>query len=95
MVCSNDRHATHFVETARFTLEMAALLYRKLGIKVKWIDIGGGFGTPYRPADPELNIDWIGEKISKLFIDFAAQFGWMPILMTECGRFVTAPTEFW
>jgi diaminopimelate decarboxylase len=91
MVCSNDRHATHFVETARFTLEKAALLYRKLGIKVKWIDIGGGFGTPYRPADPWLNINWIGEKISKLFIDFAAQYGWMPKLMTECGRFVTAP----
>lgn len=91
MICSNERHMSYFVETARSMLEVAALLYRKLGIEVGRIDIGGGFGIPYRPTDPELHLGWIGARINKLFRDFAAQFGWMPMLMTECGRFVTGP----
>lgn len=91
MVASNDRTAHHFADTARFTLEVAAMLYRKLHIMIRWIDIGGGFGIPYRPTDPELHIGWIGQRITKLFYDFAGQFGWMPRLMTECGRFVTGP----
>ena len=91
MICSNDRHAHNFVNTARFTLMATAKLQLQLGIQVKWIDIGGGFGIPYRPSDPELNINWIGARISQLFRDFRAQNGWMPQLMTECGRFVTGP----
>jgi diaminopimelate decarboxylase len=91
MICSNDLRASHFVDTARFTLEVAAMLYRRLGIRISHIDIGGGFGIPYRPKDWELNLYWIGQKISKLFLDFAGQFGWLPVLMTECGRYVTGP----
>jgi len=91
MICSNERHASYFVETARSMLEVAALLYSKLGIKVEFINIGGGFGIPYRPSDPELHLEWIGKKISKLFHDFAGQYGFIPILLTECGRFVTGP----
>ncbi|MCX6722207.1 MAG: diaminopimelate decarboxylase [Candidatus Staskawiczbacteria bacterium] len=91
MVCSNDRRAHDFVETARFTLEVAVLLYKKLGIRVSWIDIGGGFGIPYRPKDPSLNLDWIATRIDKLFRDFAGQFGFMPMLMTESGRYITGP----
>lgn len=91
MVASNDRCDDHFVETARYTLEVAAMLYKKLGIMISRIDIGGGFAIPYRPGDRDLNIYWIGIRISKLFHDFASQFGFRPTLMTECGRYITGP----
>ena len=91
MICSNDRHNQHFVRVARFTLEIAAMLYRELGIKISFINIGGGFGIPYRPKDPSLHLHWIGMKINKLFLDFAAEFGWMPKFMTESGRYITGP----
>ena len=91
MICSNDLCAKHFVRVTRFVLEVVDMIYRKLGKKVDRIDIGGGFGIPYKPTDRELNLDWIGRKISRLLCDFAAQHGWMPMLMTECGRYLTGP----
>ena len=91
MICSNERHSSYFVETARSMLEVAAFIYQKLGIKIEFINIGGGFGIPYRPTDPELHLEWIGGKIYRLFYDFAGEFGWMPKFFTECGRFVTGP----
>ena len=91
MICSNELHSSYFVETARSMLEVAALLYKELKIKSEFINIGGGFGIPYRPGNRELNLEWIGTKINKLFADFAAELGWMPRLMTECGRFITGP----
>ncbi|MCX6723837.1 MAG: diaminopimelate decarboxylase [Candidatus Staskawiczbacteria bacterium] len=91
MICSNERHSSYFVETTRSMLEVAAHIYRKLVIRIEFINIGGGFGIPYLPTDPELHLEWIGGKISKLFRDFHSQYGWMPSLFTECGRFVTGP----
>jgi len=91
MICSNDLCAKHPVRVARFALDVTAMIFRKLGKKVDRIDIGGGFGIPYKPADRELNIEWVGAEISKLFCGFAAQHGWMPMLMTECGRYLTGP----
>lgn len=91
MICSNDRHNQHFVRVARFMLEVAAMLYKKLGIKISFINIGGGFGIPYRPDDTDLHLDWIGMKINKLFLDFAKEFGWMPKFITESGRYITGP----
>jgi diaminopimelate decarboxylase len=91
MPCSNDLINHHFVEVARFMLQICAMLYKKLGIRIGWIDIGGGWGVPYRPKHRALNPEWIGQKITKLFLEFAAQFGWLPTLMTECGRYITGP----
>lgn len=91
MVCSNDLHAKHFLRVVHFVLDVAAMLYQKLGIKISRIDIGGGFGISYRANHRDLNIEWIGSEISKLFLGFAGQFGWLPIFMTECGRYITGP----
>ena len=91
MICSNERCSQYFVDTAKACLEITDLLDRKLDIQVEFINIGGGFGIPYRPADKEINLDWVGQKIARLFHEFAAEHGFMPKLMTECGRYVTGP----
>jgi diaminopimelate decarboxylase len=91
MICSNERHSSYFVQTAQECLKIAARLYRRLGIKIEFINIGGGFGIPYKLTDNEINLEWVGQKITKLFHTFAAEHGFMPKLMTECGRYVTGP----
>jgi diaminopimelate decarboxylase len=94
MVCSNTKNSEFIVETARAILEVAGLLKRKLGIKVKLVNIGGGFGTPYHPEDPRLDLDHIAREIKKLFESFDREHGFMPRLLTECGRYVTGPHGF-
>jgi len=94
MVCSNEKRSPYFVETIREILLVAAMLKRKLGIEVSIVDIGGGFGIPYKAGDRILNLEWIGERGSKLLNDFGNEYGFMPKLITECGRFVTGPHGF-
>jgi diaminopimelate decarboxylase len=91
MVCSNELNSQYFVDTARSVLEVAAKLRRKLGIKIEFINIGGGFGIPYKPGDEEIDLDWVGSEIHKLLKDFGAEHGFVPKLFTECGRYVTGP----
>ncbi len=91
MVCSNERNSRYIVETARELLNVTAMLYRKLGVKIELMNIGGGFGIPYKPGDVELNLEWIGAQIHKLLKDFGAEHGFVPKLFTECGRYVTGP----
>jgi diaminopimelate decarboxylase len=91
MVCSNERNSRYIVETARSVLDVAAMLHKELGIKVEFVNIGGGFGIPYKPGDNELKLEWIGSQIHKLLKDFASEHGFMPKLFTECGRYVTGP----
>jgi diaminopimelate decarboxylase len=91
MICSNQRHSSYFVKTAQACLEIADLLDRELGIRVEFINIGGGFGIPYQPKDKEINLEWVGQKITKLFRDYEHRSGFMPKLMTECGRYIAGP----
>jgi diaminopimelate decarboxylase len=57
MVASNERDYTYMVETARMVLEIAEMVEGALGIRFEFVNIGGGFGIPYRPEDAALNIE--------------------------------------
>ena len=94
MVCSTERPSSYFVETVRAILEVAALLYLRLGIQVEFVNIGGGFGIPYKVGDRKLNLEWIGFKVARLMEEFANRYGFHPKLMTECGRYVTGHHGF-
>lgn len=91
MVCSNTRKASYIVDTVRMLLELCGMLKHTLGIKLEFINIGGGFGIPYRPTDKSLNIEWIGREVGALLHAFSKKHGFMPDLYTECGRYVTGP----
>jgi len=93
MICSNERRCGYFVDTIKMALEKAALLKRELGIEVEFINIGGGFGIPYRPDKKckELNIELIGRRARTLFARFAKENGFRPRFFTECGRYITGP----
>ncbi|MFC2730070.1 MAG: diaminopimelate decarboxylase, partial [Centipeda sp. (in: firmicutes)] len=49
MVISAERRTEAFLLTARIMFELAAELKERLGIHIEFINLGGGFGIPYRP----------------------------------------------
>ncbi len=91
MLASNELNHAYMVETARMLLDRVEWISKELGITFEFINIGGGLGIPYRPGEKPLDIAGMGREISKLFVLFKKQHGYMPKLYVESGRYMTGP----
>jgi diaminopimelate decarboxylase len=91
MVCSNCLDENYLVDTVKMLLDAIEEVELKLGIKFDFINMGGGFGIPYKPTDKPLNINRIGERIAELMDGYRRKHGYTPKLFTEMGRWMTGP----
>lgn len=92
MVASNELEPLYFVETAQILLDLVVELSQQLGIEFEFINIGGGIGIPYKPADMPVDIELISQKIEKLFENVITKKGFPPLkLYMEVGRMITGP----
>ncbi|MFA6475795.1 MAG: diaminopimelate decarboxylase [Candidatus Paceibacterota bacterium] len=91
MICSNQRDYTYMLVTVGMILGVAKRLKDELGIEVEFVNIGGGFGIPYKPTDETFNLQAFAEEAKLVFDEFEQDNGWRPELFTECGRYVTGP----
>ena len=91
MLASNELDHTYMVKTARMLLETAEYISGRLGIRFELINIGGGFGIPYKPNDTPLNLAAMARGITDLFRQFNARNGYEPALHMESGRYITGP----
>jgi diaminopimelate decarboxylase len=55
-----------------------------------FLDFGSGFKVPYQQNDIETNIEELGEKLSKRFIDFCKEYGRDLQLIFEPGKFLVS-----
>jgi diaminopimelate decarboxylase len=91
MVVSNEINFTSMVQTASMLLEQIERIGKELDIRFEFINIGGGFGIPYKPGDKKLDLDAMGSEITDLFRSFEKRAGYVPALFTESGRYMTGP----
>lgn len=91
MLASNELNYTYMVETAKMLLDVIKWISEELNIRFEFINIGGGFGIPYRPEDDALDIETMGKEIALLFKDFDSTQGYTPNLYMESGRYMTGP----
>jgi len=92
MLASNELNPDYFVETAKMLFEIVASLSSELGITFEFVNLGGGFGIPYRPEDEPLDIEYISEKIRDLYADMVEAKGLGPLkIFMEMGRMITGP----
>ncbi len=91
MLASNERDYTYMVQTVEMLLEQTERITRALGIRFDFINIGGGLGIPYHPADAPLDLEAMARDITVAFNAFAQRNGSMPKLYMESGRFMTGP----
>ncbi|MGB2435351.1 MAG: diaminopimelate decarboxylase [Flavobacteriaceae bacterium] len=57
---------------------------------LEFLDFGSGFKVPYQQNDIETNIEELGEKLSKRFIDFCKEYGRDLQLIFEPGKFLVS-----
>jgi diaminopimelate decarboxylase len=56
---------------------------------LEFIDIGGGFGVPYRPGERPLDIAYLGSRVSEMVEEFSRRYGHVR-LRVEPGRYLVA-----
>jgi len=91
MVVSNEINYEFMVQTASMLLEQIERIGSELDIRFEFINIGGGFGIPYRPEDGPLDLEAMGTEITNLLLGFERHMGYAPRLFTESGRYMTGP----
>ena len=91
MMASNELNYSYMVDTAQMLLETAEFISNRLGIQFELINIGGGFGIPYKPEDAPLDLEAMAREITDLFRQFKGRNGYEPALHMESGRYITGP----
>ena len=92
MVASNELNPDYFVETARMLFELAVELQQKLGLRLEFVNIGGGIGTPYRPEQKEVDLEYVSTGIRQAYEALIRPNGLDPLkLYMEVGRMITGP----
>jgi diaminopimelate decarboxylase len=92
MVASNELNPEYFVDTADMLFSLVADLHRELGIRFEFINLGGGFGIPYRPEDRPVDMAYVAGRIRERYDAIIRPAGLDPLkIFMESGRMITGP----
>lgn len=92
MVASNELDGSFFVETARMLFDLVLRIHQQLGVKIEFVNLGGGIGIPYRPHEKPVDLSAVGEQIRVLYQDMIVAGGLNPVkVVMENGRMITGP----
>jgi diaminopimelate decarboxylase len=92
MVASNELNPYYFVDTAKMLFDLVIEIHRSLGVRIEFINIGGGIGIPYRPEQDAVDVRVVSEGIRRAYDDMIRPAGLHPLkLFMEMGRMITGP----
>ena len=83
--------AAPFVEAAAKVFSFAARLKSELGLRLEFIDLGGGLGIPYRTEDRPLSAGDYAEALKPVIEAGVDSLGYRPQLYFEPGRYIVGP----
>ena len=91
-LASNTVSNEYYPTLAGILFELAVELRDKTGADIKFINLSGGIGVPYRPDEKPNDIMAIGEGVRKAFEEILVPAGMGDIaIYTELGRYMLAP----
>ena len=91
-LASNTVTNEYYPTLARILFELAAELKEKTGADIRFINLSGGIGIPYRPDQEPNDIYAIGEGVRQVYEEVLVPAGMGDVaLYTELGRFMTGP----
>lgn len=91
-LASNTISNEYYPALARILFELAVELKEKTGAHIKFINLSGGVGVPYRPEQTTNDIVVIGEGVRRAYEEILVPAGMDDVeIYTELGRFMLAP----
>ncbi|MDR1317794.1 MAG: diaminopimelate decarboxylase [Spirochaetales bacterium] len=95
MVASNELNPDYFIETAVILFELAVEIYRETGIKLEFVNLGGGVGIPYKPESVPVDLLYVSRGIREAYERIITKNSLDPLrIFMENGRCVTGPYGF-
>jgi len=95
MFASNELDPAYHLATAKMLFELVVAIKKKLGIRMEFINLGGGFGVAHKPEDVPLDIETLSSEIKKLYTHLIMANGLDPLrIVMESGRMITGPYGF-
>ena len=92
MVASNELNPEFFIETARMLFELCVELQDALGIRIDFVNLGGGIGIPYHPDQTAVDLEHMSRGIQAAYEQLIQPAGLDPLrVLMENGRMVTGP----
>ena len=91
-LASNTVTNDYYPELARILFELAVEIRDKTGCDIKFINLSGGVGIPYKPDAEPNDIIAIGEGVHKVYDEVLTANGMGDVtIYTEMGRFMLGP----
>ncbi len=91
-LASNTVTNEYYPTLAKTLFEVAVKLKEETGAHIKFINLSGGIGIPYRPDQEGNDIFAIGEGVRKVYEEVLTPAGMDDVaIYTELGRFMLAP----
>lgn len=92
MVASNELNPEFFVDTAHIVFDLAVEVKEKTGVRIEFVDLGGGIGIPYKEDQKKVDLEYVAKKIRTLYDSVVVPAGLDPLAICfECGRPITGP----
>ena len=91
-LASNTVTNDYYPMLAKVLFDVAVQLKEETGADIRFINLSGGIGIPYRPDQEPNDIRVIGEGVRKVYEEVLVPAGMGDVaLYTELGRFMLAP----
>lgn len=91
-LASNTISNEYYPTLAGILFQLAVELQRETGCQIRYINLSGGIGIPYRPEQTENDIAVIGEGVRQKFEEILVPAGMGDVqLCSELGRFMMGP----
>ena len=91
MTGSNVLDEDYFPAVVEKLFEVVANVKSKTGIEIEMMNIGGGFGVPYKPDEKCLDIEIVARSVREVFDKQIDKYNLKkPRLLVEPGRYITA-----
>lgn len=91
-LASNTVTNEYYPTLAKTLFEVAVKLEKETGADIKFINLSGGIGIPYKPDQEPNDIAAIGKGVRKVYEEVLVPAGMGDVaLYTELGRFMLAP----
>ena len=91
-LASNTVTNDYYPMLAKVLFELAVRLKKETGADIRFINLSGGVGIPYRPDQEPNDIRVIGEGVRKVYEEVMVPAGMDDVaIYTELGRFMMGP----